>query len=362
MNTKVIRILHVITTIELGGAEKQLLTLVEKQVESGLHVHIIFIKGKPDLMFAFKGLGVCVTQSPRKNLIAQIRYLRSYITNNCINLIHAHLPRAELLSTLTLVGVLIVVSRHNAEPFFPRAPKLISHILSRLVCLRAQAVIAITDAVKHYLIESGEVKDSKKVKVIRYGVNLKNRDRKESLVVRRGETLKVLSIGRLVEQKDYPTTLNALALLDKSGKKFVYKVIGEGVLENSLSLQSHELGIERYISWVGKTNQILEYLDEADVFVLSSRYEGFGLVLLEAMKQGVPILASNCPAIVEVLGKNYSGLFTIGDASNLAKLLLSCYESRFLQELLNETNNRIHLFESSIMEREILKTYQEVLL
>ena len=45
MNTKDISVLHVITTIELGGAEKQLLTLVEKQVESGLRVHIIYIKG-----------------------------------------------------------------------------------------------------------------------------------------------------------------------------------------------------------------------------------------------------------------------------------------------------------------------------
>jgi glycosyltransferase involved in cell wall biosynthesis len=345
----------------LGGAEKQLLTLVEKQVESGLHVHIIYIKGKPDLIFAFKKLGVSISQSPWKNSLAQIKFLRSYVINNRINLVHAHLPRAELLSTLVLVNVPIVISRHNAEPFFPRAPKLLSQALSRLVCLRAKTVIAITDAVRFYLIESREVKDTKKVTVIRYGVNLRTSNQRENSVAIREERLKLLSIGRLVEQKDYPTTLNALALLSKSGKKFDYNVIGEGILQKSLIQQGHNLGIEQSISWIGKTNQVIDYLNESNVFILSSRYEGFGLVLLEAMKQGTPILASNCPAIVEVLGNNYSGLFPVGDPNALAKLLLSCFDLNFLQGLLDQTNNRIHLFDASFMAKEMLKVYQNAL-
>jgi glycosyltransferase involved in cell wall biosynthesis len=361
MNTKDISVLHVITTIELGGAEKQLLTLVEKQVESGLRVHIIYIKGKPDLIFAFKKLGVSVSQSPWKNSLAQIKFLRSYVIGNRINLVHAHLPRAELLSTLTLVNVPIVISRHNAEPFFPRAPKLLSQALSRLVCLRAQTIIAITDTVRLYLIESREVKDTHKITVIQYGINLEKSDQRENSMAIKNERLKILSIGRLVEQKDYPTTLNALALLSKSGKKFDYNVIGEGILQSSLNQLGRNLGIAQSISWIGKTNQVIDYLNESNVFILSSRYEGFGLVLLEAMKQGTPVLASNCPAIVEVVGKNYSGLFPVGDPNALAQLLLSCYDSNFLQDLLEQTNNRIHLFDASLMAKKMLNVYQNVL-
>ena len=361
MNTNSMRVLHVITTIELGGAEKQLLTLVEKQVESGLHSHVIYIKGKPDLLFEFEKLGVTVSQSSRMDSLAQIKFLRLYVKSNQISLIHAHLPRAELLSTLALVKVPIVISRHNAEPFFPRAPRLLSKALSRLVCLRARAIIAITDAVKLYLIESGEVKDTKKVTVIRYGVNLEKSDQRENSMAIKKKRVKLLSIGRLVEQKDYPTTLNALALLSKSGNEFEYNVIGEGILQSSLSQQSHDLGIAQSISWIGKTNQVIKFLNESNVFILSSRYEGFGLVLLEAMKQGTPILASNCPAIAEVVGKNYLGLFPVGDPTTLAKLLLSCYDSSFLQDLLEQTNNRIHLFDASVMAKEMLKVYQNVL-
>ena len=361
MNTKSIGVLHVITTIELGGAEKQLLTLVEKQVDAGLHVHVIYIKGKPDLIYSFERLGVTVSQSPRKNLLSQTKFLRRYVNNNRINLIHAHLPRAELLSTFALVGVPIVISRHNAERFFPQAPKLLSQALSRLVCLRAQTIIAITDAVRLYLIEAQEVKDTKKIAVIRYGVSLEKSEQKENSVAKKKKRLKLLSIGRLVEQKDYPTTLNALALLNKSGNDFEYTVIGEGILQNSLIQQSYNLGIGQSVSWIGKTNQVVSYLNESNIFILSSRYEGFGLVLLEAMKEGIPILASNCPAIVEVVGRNYSGLFPVGDSDTLAKLLLSCYDSNFLHGLLHQTKDRIQLFDSSVMVKEVLEVYKNAL-
>jgi len=361
MNANSMRVLHFITTIELGGAEKQLLTLVEKQVESGLQIHVIYIKGKPDLLFEFEKLGITVSQSPRMDSLAQIKFLRLYVKNNHISLIHAHLPRAELLSTLALVKVPIVISRHNAEPFFPRAPRLLSKALSRLVCLKAKAIIAITDSVRLYMINSKEVGDNRKITVIRYGISLETNDRKRHLTAPAGSRLKLLSIGRLVEQKDYPTTLKALALLSKTKRNFEYKVIGEGALQQSLSRLGKDLGIAQSISWIGKTKQVINYLNESDVFILSSNYEGFGLVLLESMKQGTPILASNCPAIVEVVGKDYLGLFPVGDSEALAKLLYACNDLSFLQALIDQINNRIYLFDADAMAKKLSRVYQNVL-
>jgi glycosyltransferase involved in cell wall biosynthesis len=361
MNSNSMCILHVITTIELGGAEKQLLTLVEKQVEYGLQIHVIYIKGKPDLLFEFKKLGVTVSQYPRMGSLSQIKFLRMYVENNQISLIHAHLPRAELLSALACVKVPIVTSRHNAEPFFPRAPKLLSKVLSRLVCSKAKTIITITDAVRLYMIKSKEVGDNNKIKVIRYGISLETKNLKTHVKVPAGSRLKLLSIGRLVEQKDYPTTLKALASLSNTNREFEYKVIGEGSLQQSLSQLSEDLGIAQSISWIGKTKLVTNYLNESDVLILSSNYEGFGLVLLEAMKQGIPILASNCPAIVEVVGKNYLGLFPVGDSEALAQLLLNCHNLSFLQALLDQINNRIHLFDAETMAKEISRVYQNAL-
>ena len=361
MNANSMRVLHFITTIELGGAETQLLTLVEKQVESGLQIHVIYIKGKPDLLFEFEKLGITVSQSPRMDSLAQIKFLRMYVKSNQISLIHAHLPRAELLSTLSLAKVPIVISRHNAEPFFPQAPRLLSKALSRLVCLKAKAIIAITDSVRLYMINSKEVGDNRKITVIRYGISLETNDRKRHLTAPAGSRLKLLSIGRLVEQKDYPTTLKALALLSKTTRNFEYKVIGEGALQQSLSRLSKHLGIAQSISWIGKTKQVINYLNESDVFILSSNYEGFGLVLLESMKQGTPILASNCPAIVEVMGKDYLGLFPVGDSEALAKLLYDCNDLSFLQALIDQINNRIYLFDADAMAKKISRVYQNVL-
>ena len=124
---------------------------------------------------------------------------------------------------------------------------------------------------------------------------------------------------------------------------------------------SEDLGIAKYISWVGKTSHVNTFFDVSDIFVLSSKYEGFGLVILEAMSRRTPILASCSPAIIEILGQNYPGLFPIGDSNSLAKLLERCREAKFLQLLVDQANKRITLFNPDNMAREIESIYRETL-
>lgn len=71
--------------------------------------------------------------------------------------------------------------------------------------------------------------------------------------------------------------------------------------------------------WLGRTDRIIESLKLMDCFVLASQYEGFGLVLLEAMSANIPIVASNVSAIPEVLGIEHPLLSTPGDPNDFAK-------------------------------------------
>jgi glycosyltransferase involved in cell wall biosynthesis len=354
-------ILHVITTIELGGAEKQLLTLVERQVACGYLVHVVYLKGNPKLEGEFLKLGVTVSRARGKSPIVALGFLILYLKRNNIDLVHAHLPRAEIITALTFSKIPFVVSRHNAEPFFPTSPSFISRLLSSFVCKRANAVIAISNAVKSFLIDSREVKCSEKIKVVRYGLK-SNLDTKETFLFKpTDKIMRILSIGRLVEQKDYPTTFKALAKLIHSNLDFHYSIIGDGNLQSSLKELSEDLGIANYISWVGKTSHVNKFFDESNVFILSSKYEGFGLVILEAMNRRIPILASCSPAMIEVLGHNYPGLFPIGDSFSLAKLLVRCREAKFLQLLVDQANKRLMLFNPDNMAKEIESIYRETL-
>ena len=149
-----IRVIHVITTIDLGGAEKQLLTLATCQKEMGLDVEVIYLKGTPALLHDFLAAGIRVnSEFSSINLYRQVRKLRTMRPSKN-QVFHAHLPRAELLCSLSLRTGSFVVTRHNTEQFFPKAPKFISMLLSRFVLRKAFCSISISKAVADFLKSS----------------------------------------------------------------------------------------------------------------------------------------------------------------------------------------------------------------
>ena len=107
-------ILHVITTIDLGGAEKQLLTLATCQREKGFDVEVVFLKDKPTLLQDFLKVGVKVDSSfSGLGFLRQVLKLKQRkIQENLV--VHAHLPRDELLCALSLRQESFIVTRHNS--------------------------------------------------------------------------------------------------------------------------------------------------------------------------------------------------------------------------------------------------------
>ena len=163
------KITHLITTIERGGAEKQLLTLASEQVQSGLTVEVIFLKGKSELKKEFEESGVEVNKLlAGKNFLKQISLLSKYLRKNP-SPVHAHLPKSELLTAIVIPNKYFVFTRHNSEPFWPGGPRIISNLLSKFVCKRAFQGIAISNAVKSYLIKRGEIPNEYTIDVVYYG-------------------------------------------------------------------------------------------------------------------------------------------------------------------------------------------------
>ncbi len=110
--------------------------------------------------------------------------------------------------------------------------------------------------------------------------------------------------------------------------------------------------------WLGKTEYVNEFLSKIDLFILSSKYEGFGLVLLEAMVAKKPIIAANNSAIPEVLGKIYEGLFSTGDAKALAQQIKTAISDKnFSERLVQSYASQLNLFDPSEMNRNIKNAY-----
>jgi glycosyltransferase involved in cell wall biosynthesis len=169
---------------------------------------------------------------------------------------------------------------------------------------------------------------------------------------------KIGTIGRLVPQKDYPTLLIAFSnVLEKLPETELY-VVGEGNLQKELMELCKSLGVSSKMHWLGKTEYINEFLSKIDLFILPSKYEGFGLVLLEAMVAKKPIIAANNSAIPEVLGKTYEGLFSTGDANALAQQIKAAIiDENFSKRLVNSYSSQLDFFDPSKMNRNIENVY-----
>ena len=166
------------------------------------------------------------------------------------------------------------------------------------------------------------------------------------------------TISRLTRQKDLPTLFSAFAQFLRLHPDSKLLMVGGGEEKNSLVNLAEELAIAKNIEWVGRTSEIQEYLSRMDVFVLSSLYEGFGLVLLEAMDAGVPVIASNNSAIPEVLGTDFPGLAKTGDTKDFLEKMNQFVNIENRKLVLQDQNVRLAIFKADLMCSKIASIYQ----
>jgi glycosyltransferase involved in cell wall biosynthesis len=358
------KVIHVITTIERGGAENQLLILVKEQIRLNYVVEILYLKGKPELAAEFTEIGATVNHAiSGLNIILQIIKTKNYLRKKDV-VLHAHLPRAELLAAICKNNNSLIFSRHNAEPFFPGAPKLVSSMLSKFVVKRSECGIAISKSVLKYLDENHELIPDFRMLTILYGFDSKNNyvDKvpQDVLLETNFEpgSFIVGTVSRLTDQKDLLTLLNSFRIVKNTINNAKLIIVGVGPLKEKLEEKATEFGIESDIYWVGKTANVFNYMQIFNVFVLTSKYEGFGLVLLEAMSMKLPIVSSRNSAIPEVLGYDYIGLCETGNEIEFASKITNVIDLQIREKSLNQLALREPLFTPEIMGAKIDQIYE----
>lgn len=133
----------------------------------------------------------------------------------------------------------------------------------------------------------------------------------------------LISVGRLIRRKALSDLLQALGRIDD--RRFRLLIIGEGPEEGNLRNLAKRLGISSQVEFLGAIwgERKFQYLSAADVFVLPSIHEGFGLVFLEAMHCGLPVVASSSGGQTDFLEDGKTGfLIPVGDVSALAEAIL----------------------------------------
>jgi len=166
------------------------------------------------------------------------------------------------------------------------------------------------------------------------------------------KVLNILSVGRLVTQKDQITILKALNLI-KNKKKFIFYLIGKGNEYNNLKKFIVENKLDDQVKILNFKNNVYPYYRKADLFLLSSLYEGLPNTLIEALTFGIPIISSNCKTGPrEILNKKkYGKLFKIKDYKTLSRLILKSKKKtkvRYVKDIRFDFNQNLKKYENLI--------------
>ena len=117
----------------------------------------------------------------------------------------------------------------------------------------------------------------------------------------------IVAAGRLADAKNYPLLIDAMGVLRQSTPARLF-ILGEGELEPSLRRQIAERGLDDAVTLLGFQRNPWKFIARADVFALSSHYEGFGNVLIEAMALGIPVVATASAGTRDIVNHGIDGL------------------------------------------------------
>ena len=205
-----------------------------------------------------------------------------------------------------------------------------------------------------------------RTKVIYNGVNLRmiaETKTNNSRPRKNPDKFLIGSVGRLVPAKDYQTLIRAFAAFHKTVPSSELMLVGDGFMRESLEQLADDMGIGHSVTFCGALSrqEVYERLSSFDLFVMSSRWEGFGNAMVEAMLTNVPVVASRIEPLREILGQGNGLFFTAGDSDDLCRKMLYCRHNRRAVKPLTEkayrfARTRYSLKSSAMQYEEIYET------
>ena len=309
MNRK-IRILYVITSLGIGGAERLLLSHLKLLDHKRYEFHVCALWNKPDDLVndisyysTITSLGIKSRFSP-----SAITQLAKLIKQTKPDIIHSHLFQPRIYSAMAHIisnyGILIT---HKHNKVNPKKHNILI-ILEMISILLSKKVIAISNSVKTSLRKI-ELVRSKKIFVLHNGIDYQ----KFFKIADSNKILKVNpiifgTICRLEPQKGISYLLLAMKFILTKFPSAQLEIVGDGSLQQELKELTEKLGISNSVKFFGKFTDVIPFYRRMNIFILPSVYEGFGIVLLEAMAAGVPVIATNVDGIREVVINGESGI------------------------------------------------------
>ncbi|ENU87665.1 glycosyltransferase [Acinetobacter sp. CIP 102129] len=353
------KLLYLITGLGGGGAEKVVCDLADQMFILGHQVKIAYLTG--EILVRPKSIDIDLISLDLNNLYGLYSASKKYkklIQDFQPDVVHSHMVHANIFARINRIGCAIpklICTAHNSNE--GGQLRMLAYKLTNFL---SNLNTNVSQEASDSLISKGAFNKNNLITVYN-GIDLNKflfLDKNIS-----SNELSFLSVGRFNAQKDYPNLLHAIAIFlqNPQRKKCIFKIVGDGELRPQIEVLIENLDLKDNVILLGRRDDIPQLMQDADFFILPSAYEGFGLVVAEAMACGTFVIATNSGGVAEVMGG--TGLLVPPQNSEaLAQALKQAVEKTSLEIQENNLKARRRVEELFSLEKSVqnwLKLYEQ---
>lgn len=347
------KILYVITGLGLGGAEKVVVDLADQMIALGHNVKIAYLTGEVLVRPTSSDVDIIALHlTSVKDFISASRKYQKLVRSFRPDVVHAHMVHANIFSRLNRafcpVPKLICTAHNSNEGGRARmvAYRLTNHL--------ADVNTNVSEEATQALISKGAF-SKKDVMTVYNGIDIRKFEKLHDSICLDNNVLNLISVGRFNDQKDYPNLINAFAMLKiRTNSDIKLTIVGDGELRPQIESMIKKLNLDEHITLLGRRSDIPELLNAADIFVLSSKYEGLPTVVIEAMACECYVIATDCGGSAEILGDT-GKLVPINNSMALANAMKEAIELNVVDRIKNNKKARMRVEEYFSLEVSVQK-------
>lgn len=358
------RVLHIINSLATGGAEKLLLDSIPLYNAIGITAHVLLLNGHNySFVQQLEDLNCCkIHRFEATSLYSPKHIQRISKVAKKYDIIHAHLFPTLYWVALTRIFFLkrkkVIFTEHSTHN--RRQGSFIFKLTDRFIYSQYDCIVAITESVKISLLAHVPNK-AKDIVVIENGVNTKifsqaERYKKSSIdnSIRDTDFL-IIQVASFRAQKDQFSSIRAMSYLPSYMKLIL---VGDGPLKQQCVDLVAQIGVQNRVVFLGNRVDVDSLNKTADIVLVSSNSEGFGLAAVEGMAAGKPCVASNVPGLAEVV-KGAGMLFPVGDEKAIASVIQKLSDDQmFYQQTAIACSARATTYDISIMIDRYVEMYK----
>jgi glycosyltransferase involved in cell wall biosynthesis len=365
-----LNVLHIIGTLQLGGAESQVATLAQALNNERYTVSVCCLhrEGAQANVLRNKGINVVSFNMRLRYWPVTVYRLYRLIKQLNVQIVHTHLYDSGIWGRLVgkLAGAPVIMTTEHGMTLWKKSHHL---ILERFVNQFTDKIIAVSEDIRRRRIEHEGV-PPEKIITIPNAVNIeqfsqasaRNKIRKQLNLDSYAPV--VGAVARLVPPKRLDYLLAAARLVCQAAPQARFIIIGDGPLRQELENQAAELKEVGCVQFLGSRQDIPDLLSALDIFVLSSEREGLPVAMLEAMAASVPVVVTGVGGIPEVIRDGQNGLLVPPhEPERLAQAILNLIGDPGLRRNLAEQGLKTvnaH-FSANAVSRQIIALYDDLL-